>query len=396
VQILVADDDAVNRLLLTSTLKRWGHSVVAVADGEEAWHALQEDQFACVISDWIMPRLSGVDLCRRIRARELPGYVYVILLTSLGQPDAVVEGLEAGADDFIHKPFHENELRARLRAGERLVALERGLMESHAQLQDAYATLKEDLLAASQMQRELLPLPSATVSGVNCAWFFYPHTFVAGDTFNIHRLDETHVGFYVIDVVGHGVAAAMQSVTLSRVLSPLTGADSLLKPSISEPPYYRLNSPEVIVGTLNDRFQSETGILRYFTMVFGMLDLSANRIRLTQAGHPMPLHQRGKTVTPIGLGGFPVGMLPGVQYEACEFDFLPGDRLVLYSDGVTECNSQTGSEFSVERLSALLCDKRELSLQNAINEIEITLCHWRGSNMFEDDVTLFAIERQEH
>jgi sigma-B regulation protein RsbU (phosphoserine phosphatase) len=168
-RILVADDDAVNRLLLTSTLKRWGHSVVAVVDGEEAWTALQEDQFACVISDWIMPRLSGVDLCRRIRAHQLPGYMYVILLTSLGHPDEVVEGLETGADDFIHKPFHENELRARLRAGERLVALERGLMESHAQLQEAYATLKEDLLAASQMQRELLPLPSAIVPGLACA-----------------------------------------------------------------------------------------------------------------------------------------------------------------------------------------------------------------------------------
>ena len=394
-RILVADDDAVNRLLLTSTLKRWGHSVVAVVDGEEAWKALQEEQFACVLSDWMMPRLTGVDLCRRIREHQLPGYVYVILLTSLGHPDEVVEGLEAGADDFIHKPFHENELRARLRAGERLVALERGLMESHAQLQTAYATLKEDLLAASQMQRELLPLPSATVPGLACAWFFYPHTFVAGDTFNVHRLDETHIGFYVIDVVGHGVAAAMQSVTLSRVLSPLTGADSLLKPSIAEPPYYRLNSPEVIVRTLNDRFQSDTGILRYFTMVYGILDLARNRIRLTQAGHPMPLHQRGQTVTPVGLGGFPVGMLPGIQYEAHEFEFLPGDRLVLYSDGVTECNSPTGREFSVEQLATLLCDKRHVSLQKAITEIEVELCQWRESNTFQDDVTLFAIERKE-
>jgi len=245
------------------------------------------------------------------------------------------------------------------------------------------------------MQREFLPLPSATVPGLTCAWFFYPHTFVAGDTFNVHRLDETHIGFYVIDVVGHGVAAAMQSVTLSRLLSPLTSADSLLKPSIPEPPYYRLNSPEVIARTLNDRFQSDTGVLRYFTMVYGILDLASNRIRLTQAGHPMPLHQRGQSVTSVGLGGFPVGMFPGIQYEAHEFDFLPGDRFVLYSDGVTECSSPAGSDFSIEQLATLLRDKRDMSLQKAVNEIEIELCHWRGSNTFQDDVTLLAIERKE-
>ena len=392
-RILVAEDVAVNRLLLTNTLERWGHSVLPVADGDEAWDALQKEQFSCVISDWMMPRMNGVDLCRRIRATHFPWYVYVILLTSLERPNATVEGLDAGADDFIHKPFQEAELRARLRAGERVVALERGLSESNAQLKQAYATLKEDMLAAAQMQQELLPLPSIVVPGLDCAWFFYPHTFVAGDAFNVHRLDETHVGFYAIDVAGHGVAAAMQSVTLSRLLSPLAGNDSLLKVSTRETPYYALNAPEVVVRNLNERFQSDIDTMRYFTMVYGIIDLHSNRVRLTQAGHPTPLHQRRQIITPVGTGGYPVGMLPGLEYECLEFDLLPGDRLVLYSDGVTECCNPHGTEFSVERLASLLRDHHDLPLWETVQEIETDLHQWRGSDTFQDDVTLFAVER---
>ena len=182
----------------------------------------------------------------------------MILLTSLGRSNEIVEGLEAGADDFVQKPFNEDELRAQVQAGERVVALERGLLESHAQLKQAYATLQEDLFAASQMQRELLPLPNITVPGLHCAWFFCRQTFVAGDAFNVHRLDEPHIGFYTIDVAGHGVTAAMQLVTLSRVLSPLPGRDSLLKLTIPEPPHYVLHSPEVVVRNLNVIFCPET------------------------------------------------------------------------------------------------------------------------------------------
>ncbi len=392
-RILVVDDVGINRLLLSSTLERWGHSVVAVADGTEAWELLQQEQFSFVISDWLMPKMSGVELCRRIRAAQLPWYVYVILLTSLGRPHEIVEGLDAGADDFVQKPFHEDELRARMRAGERIVALERSLLESNQQLRQAYTTLREDLQAASQVQQSLLPSPSTTVPGLQFAWFFCPHTFVAGDSFNFYRLDETHVGFYSIDVAGHGAAAAMQSVTLSRFLSPLLEHDSVLKYFVPNPPHYVIRRPEAVVRRLNDCFQSNTDTMRYFTMVYGVIDLANNRVRLTQAGHPSPLHQRGRTVTAIGVGGFPVGMLPGMDYEYEEFDFQPGDRLVLYSDGITECLNPEGAEFSPERLVALLRDQDTLSLQDTAKYIEHHLRLWRESDVFDDDVTLFAIER---
>ena len=391
--ILVVEDEAINRRMLSRTLERWGHTVIATMDGDGAWALLQKEQIHLVLSDWVMPRMTGVELCRRIRAAKFPSYIYFILLTSKAKKDDLIEGLAAGADDFIVKPFDEGELRARIQAGERLVNLERELQARNRELSQAYDTIRKDLQAASQMQQALLPSPSVVIPGIQCAWLFSPHTFVAGDIFNFHRLDETHVVFYMIDVAGHGVAAAMQSVTLSRMLSPLPQQDSLLKYFVPDPPHYAINPPEMVVRNLNERFQDEHDALRYFTMVYGIVDLETNRVRLTQAGHPPLLHQRGATVTTVGAGGFPVGMLAGIEYECEECDFQPGDRLILYSDGVTECFNAEGTEFSSERLAARLRDGHALALQDTVNDIEHCLHQWRSADSFDDDVTLLALER---
>src|SRR5262249_53401854 len=154
----------------------------------------------------------------------------------------------------------------------------------------------------------------------------------------------------------------MQSVTLSRFLSPLPQQDSLLKYFVSNPPHYAITPPEMVVRALNERFQSENDALRHFTMVYGIVDLKTHRVRLTQAGHPPPLHQRGAAVTAVGTGGFPVGMFPGIEYDYEEFELRSGDRLILYSDGITECQNAEGTEFSIERLEALLCEGYTSSL----------------------------------
>jgi DNA-binding response OmpR family regulator len=141
--VLIADDDPVSRRLLQGYLQRWGHEVVAAADGEEAWRLFQQGDFPIVISDWMMPGIDGVELVRRIRSRESRGYAYTILLTARSQKEDVVEGMEAGADDFVAKPFDRDELRVRLREGERIVRLEQTLAEQCRALRDARAELEQ-------------------------------------------------------------------------------------------------------------------------------------------------------------------------------------------------------------------------------------------------------------
>ncbi len=139
--VLIAEDDSVSRRLLQAHLERWGHAVTAAADGGEAWRLFQAGSFPLVISDWMMPALDGPDLVRRIRACPRPGYVYVILLTARSEKSDVVQGMEAGADDFVTKPFDREELRVRLRQGERIVQLEHSLAAQNRALREAQAAL---------------------------------------------------------------------------------------------------------------------------------------------------------------------------------------------------------------------------------------------------------------
>ena len=123
-RVLIAEDDVTSRLLLKRVLEGWGYEVIATKDGAEAWEALQADDGPrLAILDWMMPQMDGVDVCRRVRARETLQPPYLILLTALGDKESVVTGLDAGADDFVRKPYDPDELRARLAVGRRLVEL---------------------------------------------------------------------------------------------------------------------------------------------------------------------------------------------------------------------------------------------------------------------------------
>ena len=142
-KILIAEDDAVTRRLLEASLSRWGYEVVAAADGAQAWDFLQEpDPPQLIILDWCMPRMEGVQVCRQSRQRQTLRSAYIILLTSRDAKTDIVRGLEAGADDYITKPFHPDELRARVQVGCRVLRLQQALADRVCQLEEALTSVK--------------------------------------------------------------------------------------------------------------------------------------------------------------------------------------------------------------------------------------------------------------
>ncbi len=135
-RVVIADDDSVTRKLLEFHLRKWGHEVVACSTGAEAWHVIRQGPAPqLVVLDWVMPEMDGISVCRQIRAADLRTYVYVILLTSRNARHEIVEGLEAGADDYIVKPFNPEELKVRIRAGARIVKLQEDLLKALASAQ---------------------------------------------------------------------------------------------------------------------------------------------------------------------------------------------------------------------------------------------------------------------
>jgi phosphoserine phosphatase RsbU/P len=144
VKVLIAEDEIVSRRLLESALPRWGYDIITATDGEEAWTLLQEsDAPTILVLDWLMPRLDGVEICRRIRAHPRLSSVYIILLTSRTAVEDVVQGLEAGANDYMTKPFDAAELRARMQVGVRVVNLQTALAERVREVEEALSRVKQ-------------------------------------------------------------------------------------------------------------------------------------------------------------------------------------------------------------------------------------------------------------
>jgi diguanylate cyclase (GGDEF)-like protein len=136
-RVLIAEDDAISRRMLQAFLGKWGYEVLVATEGEEAWVALQaNDAPRLAVLDWMMPGKDGIDICRQIRQCQGRPYTYVLLLTARGQKEDIVEGLDAGADDYVTKPFDPFELRARLRAGRRIVELQEQLVQAREALRD--------------------------------------------------------------------------------------------------------------------------------------------------------------------------------------------------------------------------------------------------------------------
>ena len=143
-KILIAEDDLTSRRMLETRLVKWGYEVIVTCDGPEAWEALQqEDAPQLAILDWMMPGMDGVEVCRRVREMEGESHIYIILLTAKGEKDDLVAGLDAGADDYLTKPFGRDELRARLQVGIRTVDLQNRLAEHIKSLEDALSQIKQ-------------------------------------------------------------------------------------------------------------------------------------------------------------------------------------------------------------------------------------------------------------
>ena len=391
---LVIDDAPDIRLYVRSLLEAWGYESDAASDGLDGFARIKASDVRLVICDWAMPGMSGPEVCRAVREAELGHYVYFILLTGRSDKADLVEGLNSGADDFLSKPFDAQVLRARIRVAERLLGLEqklaeqnRELTESRNRLARAYEAIQTDLAAAARIQRQLLPTSDGVVAPWHAEWLFLPAAQISGDGFNFFALTDELVGFYHLDVSGHGIPAALLSASLSRSLVPGGGPGAAAHADFLDPARFLADLNRQLVDPNAD-------VENFATVAYGTLNKRTGAVQLALAGHPRPLiWRRSGEIEHAGTGGLPVGLFPEVDYRPQQLHLDPGDRLVLYSDGVTDCENRDGEAFGEGQLLAIAQSGTLPSSGSLTETLGARLQAWRGSPDFQDDISVLVLER---
>ncbi|MEM9317661.1 MAG: fused response regulator/phosphatase [Pseudomonadota bacterium] len=399
-RVLLVDDSAAQRQLLSKVLARVGYQVATAADAQEALAHLDDAMPTVVVCDWMMPGMSGPEFCERVRELDHVHYVYILILTSLQDDSAPAQALEVGADDFLTKPVKANELRARLRAGARVVRMQAELVAQHKtvsvaldRLQELYAAVERDLNQARALQHALLPAPECQFGQVKAGFMLQSAGKVGGDLVGHFPAGPGRRGIYSIDVSGHGVASAMLSVRMAGMFTR-TVADDGLAMRRNEDGSVVPRSAVEIVRELNDRILSDIDTDLYLTLALVIFDEASDTTELVQAGHPHPLLRRADgTVESVGSGGLPVGMLFNADYETTELELRPGDQLFLQTDGFVECELPDGEMLGEAALIEML---QQIDVKDApaevLNILLDNLAEVAGTNDFTDDVSGVFIE----
>lgn len=397
-KILIVDDDPNFKLFLCRTLKEWGHDVITADDGLEALSILKKEPIRLVISDWMMPEMDGVQLCKNIRRWKNEDYIYFIMVTTKSAQQDLLAGRGAGADDFLSKSFDTDELKVCLRTGVRILNLQSALKEKNESLNIAYENvnnsykiIEEDLSAASKMQERLLPC-SGKIGGIDFQWMFKPAGFVAGDTFNYFPLDDENIAFYMIDVSGHGVPSALLSVTLQQILKPVSegGRSLLFQPTQNNKE--ALFNPAEVMHNLNQRFQMKGEDQQYFTMVYGVVNQKEKRLKFSLAGHPLPIIQSSAGMKTVGKGATPIGWIPDAEYEEFEVLINQGDRVFIYSDGVTDCLLAGNENLAPKPLNTIIEKSKRQPLTKLITNLKKRSSDLEKCGKIEDDISFLAFE----
>ncbi|MEO0812109.1 MAG: SpoIIE family protein phosphatase [Myxococcota bacterium] len=387
-KVLVADDDADIRLLMRHLLQKSGCEVIEAQDGVEALELMRETpDLDAILLDVMMPKLDGLDVLRAYRSENTDRFVPVVLVTAKAGSDEVAEGFEAGADEYVVKPPHAHELRARLRAALRLHDMAEKLRKN-AEL------LTEQLRDARRLQNAVLPPARTELDGVEFHSLFRPADFVGGDMVGYFRLDEDHVGAYVADVSGHGVAAAMFSMWLNQSLHPVSDFNGIVKRRTNEEPFYQIATPGEVCSSVDRIMETNQGD-DYLTMFYSVLNTKDGTLQYSCAGHPGPfvMRQDGRIERLQSTAG-PVGFGLGFEFGTESVVLEPGDRLLAYSDCALEAMSAEREEFGDERLESLLANTRELGAGDQLQRILEALREFRGGAAFEDDLTLLSVQRK--
>jgi sigma-B regulation protein RsbU (phosphoserine phosphatase) len=379
-QILVVDDNEGNRDLLVRLLERRGYETITAEDGLQTLEILDQRAVDLVLLDVMMPEMDGYEVLERMKAHERWRHVPVIMISALTELESVVKCIKMGAEDYLPKPFNSVLLRARVGA-----CLDKKQLRDKEQkylnaLEESQAHLKAELGEAADYVRSMLPEPLE--GSVAADWIFVPSTGLGGDLLGYHWLDDDRLALYLLDVAGHGIGAALLSVSVGNALRTST------LPNVD------FGDPSAVLRGLNDAFPMEEHNNKYFTAWYGVYQKSTRELTFANGGHPPALLLSTKDDRPqverLECTGLVIGGFPDVSFEVKRIQVEAGSQFYVFSDGAYEVNDPDGEEMGLKELERILAEEAtsgDAHLENILKRVR----DFRGQDTLEDDFTILGV-----
>ncbi|MEI8571055.1 fused response regulator/phosphatase [Methylomonas sp. LW13] len=340
-KILVVDDIYENRLLLDKLLSRMQHEVILVENGEQAVHALASVNPDLILMDIMMPVMDGLEAIKAIRERTLDKWVPIFVLSALADDQNVLDGLQAGADDYLQKPFSRAVLAAKLGSVQRVIDMQ-NLIIADTQLLKAYRDENEAEQQFLQSIFERL-IKQSDLKDDHLQFWLLPAKRFSGDLICARRVSKQQIYFMLADSTGHGLAAALPTVIVNQAFQAMT------KKGLAVP---------IIVREINRLVHSQMPTGRFVALVLGMIDAEKKSVELWNGGLPdvYALDGDGKPVHTFRSSHPSAGILDNRQFDdTCEiWHWREACELFMYSDGLTDTLDPDGALFGQERVLQIL------------------------------------------
>ena len=382
-KILAVDDEVDILQLIEMTLISDGFEVITASNGIEALEKARIHMPDLILLDLMMPEMDGFEVIENLKQAPEMRDIPVVMLTARAQAHERIEGLSAGADDYIVKPFELEELRLRI---ESILAHTRKTKYINPLIgalgdwftEDGVEQFAEHLRTASAIQQHLLPQLEPKLAGFDISGLLESSMSISGDFYDFVPLEDNRLGIVIADVRGKGIPAALLMVMIRTSLRLVCREDI---------------SPSSVLKRVNDLLVIDTAPDFFATIVYGILDPKSMTFTYSNAGHCYPMLLRGEKIEELQTGGMILGCFGFAEFETETIELESGNKILFYTDGLTEAEFEAEGEFyGEERLEQVFKKNSNLPADELCKKIREDLFGFCGTNQQKDDITIVAIK----
>ncbi len=370
--ILCIDDSKLNRTFISKVLTNLNINIFEAENGIKGLELFKERDYDLILLDIVMPEMDGFGFLKEFQKRVSEEFIPVIVMTGLDDLNSKIKGLSIGADDYLVKPVNEEELIARVFS---LLRLKR----ANSELFQKNLLIKRELEAAKKIQQYIIPDDFNFINYPSISGIYRPIEDIGGDFFDCYKIDENRTAFLIADVTGHGIPAAL-TMTMSKMLFSIYAEKFPNTASLLTEINLQLR------GTLLD--------MQYITAFYLIYDKASNSLTYSNAGHTRPLYYKSSKNQIIALDSFGwfIGISDKTEYEEKKITVGDGDRLCLYTDGITEAKNRDGEDFGEIRLARFIKDNHDLRGKDFCNSLLESVNKYTEGAKINDDIAFLNIE----